>query len=227
MAVRASGRGTERPSGRTCDRAPEGPDERPTAEEALADPYFAGLADPQREPAATPISRVEYSFESCKLTPEEVRELLYREILEYHPQAKREHESGEKASNYTYPSAVDNIRDRFAAAEEAQEDEQREDGGGKKAKALRRASQSLPKEHVDKYREEAQRFVGGQGALQRSDSINVTTPVLAAADIDEMLEVVDSMSLDDKTAEEVALHAARIAAESGVTAAKHAASSRQ
>ena len=204
------------------------PDERPTAEEALADPYFNGLADSQREPAATPISRVEYAFESKKLTQEEVRELLYYEILEYHPQAKREYEGQEKASNFAYPSAVDNIRNRFAAAEEAQEEGkgERDEGGGKKAKALRRSSQSLPKEHVDKYREEAQKFVSGQGALQRSDSINVTTPVVGAADIDEMLEVVDSMSLDDKTAAEVAQHAARIAAANGV-ATKRDASSRQ
>ncbi|EEH56860.1 uncharacterized protein MICPUCDRAFT_44271 [Micromonas pusilla CCMP1545] len=52
------------------------PDERPTAEEALADPYFANLADPAREPAAEVISRDEYAFESKKVTPEEVRELL-------------------------------------------------------------------------------------------------------------------------------------------------------
>ena len=42
------------------------PDDRPTAEEALADPYFAGLADPSREPAAEVISRTEYAFESKK-----------------------------------------------------------------------------------------------------------------------------------------------------------------
>ena len=65
------------------------PEDRPTAEEALADPYFAGLADPTREPHAEIVSRTEYAFESRKLTPEEVRGLLYREILEYHPQAKR------------------------------------------------------------------------------------------------------------------------------------------
>jgi serine/threonine protein kinase len=64
------------------------PEDRPTAEEALADPYFAGLADPTREPHAEIVSRTEYAFESRKLTPEEVRGLLYREILEYHPQAK-------------------------------------------------------------------------------------------------------------------------------------------
>ena len=70
------------------------PEERPTAEEALADVYFAGLADRSREPSAEVVSRTEYAFESRKLTQEEVRGLLYREILEYHPQAKREFEGG-------------------------------------------------------------------------------------------------------------------------------------
>jgi mitogen-activated protein kinase 1/3 len=45
------------------------PDERPTAEEALADPYFVGLADAAREPAAEVVSRAEYAFESRKVTP--------------------------------------------------------------------------------------------------------------------------------------------------------------
>jgi hypothetical protein len=45
------------------------------------------LADPSREPSAEVISRTEYAFESKKLTQEEVRALLYKEILEYHPQA--------------------------------------------------------------------------------------------------------------------------------------------
>ena len=78
------------------------PDDRPTAEEALADPYFAGLADAAREPAAEIVSRSEYAFESRKVTPEEVRGLLYREILEYHPQAKREFEGSESPGAFGY-----------------------------------------------------------------------------------------------------------------------------
>jgi len=48
--------------------------------------------------------------------------------------------------------------------------------------------------------------VGGAGALQRSDSINVVTPVVRAAaaamvdaaEMDEMIGTATSMSLDDK-----------------------------
>ena len=49
-----------------------------------------GLHNPAREPLAEPISKLEYEFEKRKLTVEEVRDLIYREVLEYHPQIKRE-----------------------------------------------------------------------------------------------------------------------------------------
>jgi serine/threonine protein kinase len=48
------------------------PADRPTAEEALADPYFAGLANPGREPAAQPVSKLAFDFERRKLTCDEV-----------------------------------------------------------------------------------------------------------------------------------------------------------
>ena len=51
------------------------PARRATAEEALTDPYFAGLHDPAREPVAEPISRREFEFEKRKLSVEEVRDL--------------------------------------------------------------------------------------------------------------------------------------------------------
>lgn len=35
---------------------------------------------------AQAISKLAFDFERCKLAIEEVRELIYREILEYHPQ---------------------------------------------------------------------------------------------------------------------------------------------
>ena len=49
------------------------PAERPTAEESLADPYFAGLSQPSREPSAQPISKLAFEFERRKLVVEEVR----------------------------------------------------------------------------------------------------------------------------------------------------------
>jgi len=54
------------------------PADRPTAEEALADPYFHGLASPAREPTCAPISKLAFDFERRKLSVDEVRELIYR-----------------------------------------------------------------------------------------------------------------------------------------------------
>ena len=48
------------------------PVERPTCEEALADPYFNGLSQPGREPSAQPVSKLSFEFERRKLTTDEV-----------------------------------------------------------------------------------------------------------------------------------------------------------
>lgn len=52
---------------------PAWPGALPAAEEALADPYFAGLSQPSREPSAQPISKLAFEFERRKLVVEEVR----------------------------------------------------------------------------------------------------------------------------------------------------------
>jgi serine/threonine protein kinase len=181
------------------------PDDRPTAEEALADPYFHGLADRSREPSAEVVSRTEYAFESKKLSPEEVRDLLYKEILEYHPQAKREFEGGERPSRFSYAKSA--VGQDFAAAEEAAANGGRVTNGRKE---LRRSAQSLPKESVENYRAEAQSYLtGGVGALKRSDSIHAKTPPrpVTQDQVDEMMDAAESMSLDDRELQEAAAQA--------------------
>jgi len=48
--------------------------------QALADPYFASLANVEREPSRHPISKLEFEFERRKLAKDDVRELIYREV---------------------------------------------------------------------------------------------------------------------------------------------------
>lgn len=48
--------------------------------QALADPYFQGLANVDYEPSRQPISKLEFEFERRKLTRDDVRELMYREV---------------------------------------------------------------------------------------------------------------------------------------------------
>ncbi|XP_019055896.1 PREDICTED: mitogen-activated protein kinase 15-like isoform X2 [Nelumbo nucifera] len=94
------------------------PKDRPTAEEALADPYFRGLAKVEREPSAQPVTKMEFEFERRRITKEDVRELIYREILEYHPKMLKEFLEGTESTGFMYPSAVDQFKKQFAYLEE-------------------------------------------------------------------------------------------------------------
>lgn len=98
----------------------------------MADPYFASLANVEREPSRHPISKLEFEFERRKLTKDDVRELIYREvqsnsssfllcvnnkifsfsrliimkckqILEYHPQMLQEYMKGGEQISFLYP----------------------------------------------------------------------------------------------------------------------------
>ncbi|XP_008797488.1 mitogen-activated protein kinase 10-like isoform X2 [Phoenix dactylifera] len=94
------------------------PKDRPTAEEALSDPYFKGLAKVEREPSCQPITKMEFEFERRRVTKEDIRELIFREILEYHPQLLKDYVSGTERTTFLYPSAVDQFRKQFAHLEE-------------------------------------------------------------------------------------------------------------
>ncbi|KAH1084029.1 hypothetical protein J1N35_023790 [Gossypium stocksii] len=117
------------------------PKDRPTAEEALADPYFKGLSKIEREPSCQPISKLEFEFERRRVTKEDIRELIYREALEYHPQLLKDYLNGHEGSNFLYPSPVGQFKKQFAYLEE---------NGGRSAPVfpLERKHVSLPRSTV-------------------------------------------------------------------------------
>ncbi|CAL9759346.1 unnamed protein product [Musa acuminata subsp. burmannicoides] len=94
------------------------PKDRPSAEEALTDPYFKGLAKVEREPSRKPIRKMEFEFEQLRLTKEEIQELIFREILEYHPKLLSDHLNGMERAKFLYPSAIDKFTKQFAHLEE-------------------------------------------------------------------------------------------------------------
>lgn len=71
--------------------------------QALADPYFRNLANVEREPSAQPVTKMEFEFERRRITKEDVRELIYREILEYHPKMLKEFLEGTESTGFMYP----------------------------------------------------------------------------------------------------------------------------
>lgn len=46
---------------------------------------------------------MEFEFESRRVTREDVRELIYREILEYHPQMLKDYLNGIESTNFLCP----------------------------------------------------------------------------------------------------------------------------
>ncbi|KAL8505678.1 hypothetical protein ACS0TY_016782 [Phlomoides rotata] len=94
------------------------PKDRPSAEEALADPYFKGLAKIEREPSCQPISKLEFEFERRRLAKEDIRELIFREILEYHPQLLKDYMARNSGTSFLYPSAIGQFKKQFAYLEE-------------------------------------------------------------------------------------------------------------
>ncbi|KAM3300496.1 hypothetical protein ACQJBY_041487 [Aegilops geniculata] len=116
------------------------PKDRPTAEEALTDPYFRGLSKPEREPSCQPIRKMEFDFEHSRVSKDDIRELIFQEILEYHPQLLKSYTDGTERTTFLYPSAVDHFKKQFSHLEES-------DGSGPVVPADRKHA-SLPRSTI-------------------------------------------------------------------------------
>jgi len=71
------------------------------------------LAKVEREPSAQPVTKMEFEFERRRITKEDVRELIYREILEYHPKMLKEFLEGAEPTGFMYPRYCLNLYPNF------------------------------------------------------------------------------------------------------------------
>ncbi|XP_039038617.1 mitogen-activated protein kinase 20-like [Hibiscus syriacus] len=79
------------------------PKDWPTSKEAIVDPYFKGMAKVEREPYCQPITKMEFEFERRRVLKDDIQELIFREILEYHPQLLKDYMNGPERTNFLYP----------------------------------------------------------------------------------------------------------------------------
>lgn len=69
------------------------PNKRITVEDALTHPYLSYFHDINDEATTTPVSPFDFTFEREKLTMEELKDMVYEEILLYHfPRIRQEYE---------------------------------------------------------------------------------------------------------------------------------------
>jgi hypothetical protein len=71
--------------------------------QALTHPYFRGLSKPDREPSCQPIKKLEFDFEHRRMSKDDIRELIFQEILEYHPQLLKDYRDGTERTTFLYP----------------------------------------------------------------------------------------------------------------------------
>ena len=83
---------------------------RATVEECLSHPYLASLHLPEDEPTGRKVRKIDFEFEMYDLTKEQLKDLIYEEILLYHFEEKRKEHKQEikKGRNYTLEWVLNN-----------------------------------------------------------------------------------------------------------------------
>ena len=70
------------------------PNKRIGIEDSLQHPYFKDLYCPEDEPVRSPLNPMEFEFENLDLNKEQLKDLIFEEILLYHyPEFKKQYDS--------------------------------------------------------------------------------------------------------------------------------------
>ncbi|EAR83972.2 MAP kinase (macronuclear) [Tetrahymena thermophila SB210] len=100
---------------------------RITVDEALSHPYLSELHFPEDEPTCEPVSKLDFEFEEHNLTLQQLKDLIYEEILYYHyPSFKQEYET-KKANGQSLISHIINNANRNVPDPHSSDDDQSDD----------------------------------------------------------------------------------------------------
>ena len=73
------------------------PHKRISVNDALAHPFLSELYCPEDEPTTTPLNPLEFEFENLSLNKEQIKDLIYEEVLLYHyPEFKKKYDENLK-----------------------------------------------------------------------------------------------------------------------------------
>jgi serine/threonine protein kinase len=104
------------------------PAKRITLDEALKHPFLQELHCPEDEPIAKSVSKMEFEFEKYNLTLQQLKDLIYEEILLYHyPEFKKDYLSkinkGESVTQHVLKNDNSKVFDKSDDYEEYPSDD--------------------------------------------------------------------------------------------------------
>jgi serine/threonine protein kinase len=101
------------------------PQKRITVEEALKHPYLADLHFPEDEPTREPVPNIEFEFEKHNLSLQQLKDLLYEEILLYHYEDfKKEYFRRVNANENPYKEVMENENALKPGEKESDDDDE-------------------------------------------------------------------------------------------------------
>jgi len=101
------------------------PQKRITVEEALKHPYLQELHFPDDEPTRAPVPSAEFEFEKYNLSLQQLKDLLYEEILIYHfEDFRKEYFKRVNANENPYKEIIENENGLKPGEKESDDDDE-------------------------------------------------------------------------------------------------------